>query len=236
MSTIAVVIYITREVETDPASPLQLLEGRPMVEHVIQRVRQADPLERLVLAAPGASASDPLATLAGKLDVGWVQGPDGNLPALWTQAAAEVGAEHILPVGANQPLIDPELLASLVKEHQKTRADYTITSDFVPAGTSAPLIRAEVCRSLQQIAPPLARMDTVMAYLQDPAHNFQAAAVRGPWYLRDINVRLVVESAKDHELLGLLYGKFWKGSGIVPLDEIIYYLGKNPGVAGYNLT
>lgn len=236
MPSIAAVITADCGAETDPAFPLQLLEGRCMAEHVIRRVRQADALDRIVLAGPQSPFSDRLAALAGEMDVGWVQGPDGNLPALWAQAGAEVGADHILPVGANQPLIDPELLASLIKEHQKTRADYTITSDFVPSGTAAPLIRAEVCRTLEQADPPLVRMDAVLAYLKDPAHSFQAATVRGPWYLRDINVRLIVETEKDYELLGLLYGKFLKDSGTVPLDEVIYYLGKNPGVAGYNLS
>ena len=236
MTTTAAVIFTTSGSDTDAASPLQLLEGHPMVEHVVQRVRRAGLLERIVLAAPESPVTDRLAGLAGEMDIGFVQAPDGNLPALWAQAAAEVGAEHVLPVGANQPLIDPELLDTLVKEHQKTRADYTITSDFVPPGTAAPLIRTGTCQTLQQAKPALTHPDAVMAYLKDPAHHLKSATVRAPWYLRDINVRLVVETAKDHELLGLLYGKFWNNAGIVALDEIIYYLGKNPGVAGYNLS
>lgn len=236
MSAIAAVIFTTRETETGPASPLNLLEGRTMVEHVIERLRRVEGLNRIVIAVPDGSASDSLASLAGELDTGWVQGPGGNLPALWAQAAQEVGADHVFPIGANQPMIDPELLDSLAAEHRKTRADYTITSDFVPPGTAAPVLRTETCRTLERADPPLAHMDAVMSFLKDPGRSFLSAAVRGPWYLRGINVRLVVETEKDRELLGLLYGKFWKGSGIVPLDEIIHYLGKNPGVAGYNLT
>ncbi|CAI2719066.1 hypothetical protein [Nitrospina watsonii] len=237
MTAIAAIVYTLNATESDPGHPLQPLEGQPQVRHVIERLRQSDRLERIALLATGPEAShDPLAKLAGELEIGFVTASTPRLPQAWVEAAGAVGADHIVPIGVNQPLIDLEILGSLIKEHQRTRADYTITSDFVPPGTAAPVIRTEVCRTLESGSTALSTMEGVMAALQDPAHALQSASVPAPWYLRNINVRLVVETSKDYELLGMLYGKFYQDPDIVPLDDVIYFLSQNPGIAGYNLT
>ncbi|MGP0628247.1 cytidylyltransferase domain-containing protein [Nitrospina sp. 32_T5] len=234
--TPAAIVYAPNRPETDPGHALNPLEGIPMVQHVLQRLRNSSRVDRIVLLADEDAPTERLAQVAEAMGVGFTMTASPSSPRSWIQAAEELGADQVVPVGANLPLFDAELLDALLKEHQKSRADYTTTSDYVPPGTTAPVIRLEVCRTLSETNRSIADPASLMAALEDPAHGLQAATTRAPWYLRNVNVRLVVETPKDHELLGMLYGKYLNDSGIVALDEVIYFLSQNPGIAGYNLT
>ncbi|CCQ90762.1 hypothetical protein NITGR_380002 [Nitrospina gracilis 3/211] len=234
--TPAAIVYAPNRPETDPGHALNLLEGTPLVQHVLQRLRNSNQIDRIVLLADENASTDRLAQVAEAMEAGFTITASPSSLRSWVQAAEELGADQVVPVGANLPLIDVELLDALIKEHQKSRADYTITSDYVPPGTTAPVMRLEVCRTLSKTNKPIADPGALLAALEDPVHALQAAATRAPWYLRNVNVRLVVETAKDYELLGMLYGKYLNDSGTVALDEVIYFLSQNPGIAGYNLT
>ncbi|MCF8721345.1 cytidylyltransferase domain-containing protein [Nitrospina gracilis] len=234
--TPAAIVYTPAVPETDPGHALNLLEGVPLAQHVLTRLRGSDRIDRIALLTGEAGPNDRLAQVAEAMEAGFVTASVPNSPGAWVQAAQELGADQIIPIGANQPLIDVELLDALVKEHHKSRADYTITSDYIPPGTGAPVIRLEACRTLAEADASVLNLRALLAALEDPARSFTSATTRAPWYLRNINVRLIVETPKDHELLGMLYAKYWKDSGTVALDEVIYFLSQNPGIAGYNLT
>jgi len=234
MNTVVAVVIAPPKSSPFRDMPLRTLEGFTILEHLVTRIRVKDQWDRIVLLAPPGSEDTEWVTQAGRLDIGCLQAEVTGLKDNLVRAANAVGADHLLLLGSNHPLADLEFASALAQEHLKTQADYTITSEFVPPGTAPVVIRRSLLAS-DSIPAEIRDLTALTDHLQNNRDTFNATTLPAPWYLRNINVRLVVETEKDFEVAALLYGKLYEPGRPVALDDVIYFLGKNPNIASFNL-
>lgn len=234
MNTVAAVVIAPPHSSPFRDMPLRTLEGFTLLEHIITRIRVKGQWDRIVLLAPPDTEDTEWVTHANKLDIGCLQAVDTSLGNNLVRAADAVGAEHLLLLGSNHPLADLEFASTLAQEHLKTQADYTITSEFVPPGTAPLIIRKSLLAS-DAIPESIEDLQGLTDHLKNNLDTLKSTSLPAPWYLRNINVRLVVETEKDFEVAALLYGKLYQPGRPVALDDVIYFLGKNPQIASFNL-
>ena len=234
MNTVAAVVVAPPVSSPFRDMPLRKLEGVSILDHLVTRIRVTGQWDRIVLLAPPGPESAEWVAQAGKLDIGCLQATETGLGKNLARAAEAVGAEHLLLLGSNHPLADLDYASTLVQEHLKTQVDYTITSEWVPAGTAPEVIRRTVLSS-DAVPAEIQDLLTLTDHLKNRQDALNTTSLPAPWYLRNIHARLTVETEKDFEVAALLYGKFYQPGRPVALDEVIYFLGKNPQIASHNL-
>jgi len=218
-----------------PEKALRPLEGTPMIEHIIKRVRAAGVFEEVILAIPDTSSEEKLISLADRLDAPCVKGPKEDVLQRFILAAESVEADHILRVCGDNPLIDPAIMQQLVKEHQSTGSDYTIPADPIPLGTGSEMVRLQALKTIEGKTREPQYREHVTTWFQDHEDDFKVTRVPAPWYLRNIHLRLTVDTEKDFELIALLYGKFHRPPEfMVDLEEAVHFLARHPDIARHN--
>ena len=218
-----------------PEKSLRNLEGAPMIEHIIKRVRAAGVFDEVLLAIPDTPSEKKLESLANRLEIPCVKGPEEDVLQRFILAAESVQADHVLRVCGDNPLIDLEIMKELAREHQSSASDYTIPADPIPLGTGSEMVRLQALKTIEtQTGEPQYR-EHVTTWFQDHSEDFRITRLPAPWYLRNIHLRLTVDTEKDFELIALIYGKFYHSpDSIVNLEEVVHFLARHPEIARHN--
>jgi spore coat polysaccharide biosynthesis protein SpsF len=112
---------------------LPLPTGRTVLEEVIHRCQQIEMLCRpelvirpllVVVAIPETPDNDELAHVAGRAGAIVVRGPEHDVLARYVKAAEAVGADVIMRITADCPLLDPQTCEAVLELFQKSGADY----------------------------------------------------------------------------------------------------------------
>ena len=98
---------------------------KPMLWHLIRRVQHATRVNELVLAIPDGRQDDRLEDFARKYRVNYFRGSEEDVLSRYYEAANEFGAQIIVRITADCPLIDPGATNRIVDEHCNSGADYT---------------------------------------------------------------------------------------------------------------
>jgi spore coat polysaccharide biosynthesis protein SpsF len=107
-----------------PGKVLALLGDAPVLEHVLRRCQAIPGVDDVVCATVEGSDGDAVAELAEDLDVAVHRGSERDVLARYHGAAHAVGAEIVLRVTSDCPLIDPEVCAAVLKLRAEAGADY----------------------------------------------------------------------------------------------------------------
>ena len=90
------------------------LKGSTVLSHIISRVKQANLIDDIVIATTTRSQDDIVADEAKKNGAKVFRGPEDDLLARYYFAAKENGAQAIVRITSDCPLIDPHIVDDIV--------------------------------------------------------------------------------------------------------------------------
>ena len=158
-----------------PAKVLAEAAGRPLLDLLVERLRQARTVDAVVLAIPTGPSDDALAAHAARLGIACVRGGEHDLIDRYQRAAVEAGADVVVRITADCPLVDPDLVDRVVTALVEGGHDWAATGRTVPDGLDVEVCTAEV----------LARVHAEVTDPSDREHVFPAikrdAALEGVW-------------------------------------------------------
>lgn len=125
-----------------PGKVLMLISGRPMLEHVIERARNAKAVDDVALATTIDPSDDGLAQLCSKLAVPCYRGSPMDVLDRFYQTALQFHPEAIIRLTADCPLLDPNLidltlLAFLGNPLPQDPPDFLGLPDYYSAGAQS---------------------------------------------------------------------------------------------------
>ena len=235
MTRIAAIIQARTGSTRLPGKALRLLAGETLTEHIIKRVQAVKEINRTVLAIPLGSQEKPLAKIAERLGVQCVQGPEEDVLQRFILAGDQVGAEHVVRVCGDNPLVDLSLMRSLIQRHITRNADYTFCSDPIPLGSGSEVAKLDTLKEIARMTTEPVYREHVTTYFHDHPDAFHLEKIPAPSHLKDNNVRLTVDTEKDFYLLDQIYQKFYlPAQSPLDLEEIIQFLKNNPHLSAHN--
>jgi len=218
-----------------PGKTLFPLAGVPLVEHIINRLKAVIELDHIVLAIPDLQSETPLVEIAKRLDISVIKGPEEDVLKRFLIAAERVKAENIVRVCGDNPLIDKQLMRSLITTHLNKNADYTITSDLIPLGTGTEVARVDSLKQIYQNAREPKYREHVTTWFHDHPTTGVQPRVSAPGYLKNKSYRLTVDTEKDLALMVKIFERLCTPTSPPPdLKQVIEYLDTYPDIAKLN--
>lgn len=98
-----------------PGKVLKRLGGRPVLERVVERVRACTEIEQVIVATSELDQDGPIVDLCDMLRVDWYRGSEPDVLARYLETAEHFGADPVIRVTADCPLIDAGVLSQLVR-------------------------------------------------------------------------------------------------------------------------
>ncbi|HEY4181737.1 MAG TPA: NTP transferase domain-containing protein [Kofleriaceae bacterium] len=148
-SEICVFIQARMSSRRFPGKVLAPFRGRPIIWHVIERVRHALPELPCVVVTSTDATDDPLAAYVGSLDVAVYRGALDDVLARFAGAAAQHPAAWLLRICADSPVLDERVLKEVVAAPRDGMDLVTTTAPRTwPKGHNAELIRTSSLMAL----------------------------------------------------------------------------------------
>lgn len=92
-----------------PDKVMMDLNGRTVLAHVLDRARAIPGVDQVCCAVPDLPEDDPLAELAKRLGAVVVRGSETDVLARYLKAARETGADAVVRITSDCPVLDPEV-------------------------------------------------------------------------------------------------------------------------------
>ncbi len=115
-----------------PGKVLKDLVGKPVLWHIVNRLRDARLVDNVVIAAPENDANKPIIRFARENNIPYYAGSELDLLDRIYQAAKKFNADVIVWITADCPLIDPGVVDTVVKCFLDNKDKYDVVSAFAP--------------------------------------------------------------------------------------------------------
>ena len=218
-----------------PGKVLEAIEGRPMLWHVVRRVRKAKLIDRVVVATSENSLDDAVAKFCVAEDINCFRGSERDVLDRYYRAAKGFAADVVVRITADCPLIDPELIDRVIETRMKESCDYatnTLGSTY-PDGLDVEVFSfAALERAWREAALPADR-EHVTAYIVNSGAFRVCDVPSGTAALG--RLRWTVDHSQDLEFVRAVYARLesLNGNGFCYRD-VLRLLDREPSLAAIN--
>lgn len=206
------------------------LEGQSVLGHVIERARQVDGVDDVVVCTSTVAQDRPILDVCKQHGCYYFNGsPDDVLNRLLSAATFFV-CDYLLLITADNPLFSFEYAQRLVNEIRRDpEVDY-LHVDGLPIGMDPYIIRRKVFEVIDAIKND-GETEFWPEYIKDQSVFKHRTIKADPAHIRDY--RLTLDYQQDLALFVEIYQRCYDGKPIAT-SRVIEYLDANPSVSEVN--
>jgi glutamate-1-semialdehyde 2,1-aminomutase/spore coat polysaccharide biosynthesis protein SpsF len=216
-----------------PGKSLAEIEKRPMLWHVIQRVKRASLVDRVVVATSTAPADDAIEKMCRENDVPCYRGSEHDVLDRFYHAARAEKASQVVRITADCPLIDPEVIDRVVRRFQRGDLDYASNAMVrsYPDGLDTEIFSFSALERAWHEASKTSEREHVTPYLR--SEKFRTANVENGSTSLYQHYRWTVDEAADLEFIRAVY-KAFRGRESFGMKDVFELIEKTPGLEKMN--
>jgi len=215
-----------------PGKVLADLGGAPLIARMIERVRAARTIVRVVVATPAGPADAPLRKVVEGLGVACFTGSEDDVLARFAAAATAFGADPIVRLTADCPLIDPALVDRCVERFLAGPCDYVALGGTFPDGLDTEVVAAEALARAHAEARLPSEREHVTPYIWKHPARFRCAAVEFPEPAGE--QRWTVDEPRDLEFVRAVYARLHRPGHVFGWREVLALLAREPALLRLN--
>lgn len=237
MSTLVVIQARTGSTRL-PGKVLLPLAGKTLLERMIERVLAAQAGFDVVVATTAEPADDAIPAIARRAGVACFRGHPTDLLDRHYRAARAHGADTVVKIPSDCPLIDPAAIERVIEAHRADPADYT--SNLHPAswpdGNDVEVMTMDALAiAHREAVRPIDREHTT-PFLWERPERFRVANVRWETGL-DLSMthRFTIDYPADYQLIAAVYNALCAPDRpVFPLGDILRLLADQPELFALN--
>ena len=213
-----------------PLKILKNLNGRTVIERVIDRAKQIKDISEIVLCTSVNSQDRQLVDIAKENNIYYFNGDEEDVLQRLLSAAKFFNLDYFLGITADNPLITIHYSNLIVDEIKRNNYDF-IKLKGLPLGAATYGMKV---KALETVCKVKTIVDTeIWGYLIDRPEIFNIYTIKVTNKLNRPDLRFTLDYNEDYEFINHIYNNvtFKK---ILNLYDIIDYLDKNPEVTKIN--
>jgi spore coat polysaccharide biosynthesis protein SpsF len=212
-----------------PGKHLLPAGGKPMLQHLIERLKTIELIDQVVVATTTNDADDHLAEFVSSIGAGVFRGSEADVMERVVEAGRAFAADVICEVTGDCPIIDPELVEQLIRTFLVNEAVYASNGRHgLPDGMGSQVFSL---KSLEQSAAmthePLDREHVTLHIKHHPElfpPMYLAASRATDWP----ELGLTLDERDDYLLLRKIIEHFGEKGGHFNCAQVVQLLRENP--------
>lgn len=212
-----------------PAKVLCDIEGKTMLQRVVERVSQAKRIDEVVVATSNTPADEILIEHCKHQGWSYFAGSESDVLSRYWLAANACSADQVVRITSDCPLIDPEVIDSVVEVCDREDVDYACNFfplRYFPRGLDCEIIRLDALRRVHEAALADRYREHVTLYIYDsPQSDISIGSV-----VADVDhgaMRWTVDTPEDLELVREIYRYF--GESAFSWHDVLDACSRHPG-------
>ncbi len=219
-----------------PGKVLEELAGQPLLTHLVNRTIQAKTLDDAIVATTRQPDDDAIAQICKQHAWACFRGSKDDVLDRYYQAALFFKADIIVRLCADNPLIDPRIIDTVVEAHLDSSADYTYNgvAGHFPLGLDTEVFSFKSLEKVFKQAKQGYEHEHVTPYIYQHPEVFKIQSVEATGKLRRPDLRLTVDTEEDLRLIREIYKRLYREREIFYTEDIIDLLDKHPDLVAIN--
>jgi len=157
-----------------PGKVLMSLQGKAIIEIMLERLKRSKELDGIVVVTSTEPENDALAYAVEQYHVPCFRGSEKDVLDRYYQVALLYEVEHVVRLTGDCPLIDAEIVDSVIQFYHSSSADYVSTKNF-PDGLCTSIFSFEALESAWKNAKLPSEREHVVPWIlkhtQQNGHN-----------------------------------------------------------------
>lgn len=219
-----------------PGKPLLTAAGAPMLEHLVRRLKAVPSIDAIVLATTVNAADAPLVELGGRLGISVFRGDENDVMQRVIDAAASAGADVVVEITGDCPIIDPEIVEQTIRMFKTHQADYVSNAHVrsYPDGMDTQVFTLDTLkRSAQMTDDPLDH-EHVTLHIRNHPEMFTHVHLVAPPEIHWPELGLTLDERSDYELLKKIIEHFDAHNPLFSCLDAVRFLRQFPEFAEIN--
>ena len=212
-----------------PGKVMLDISGKPMLWHVINRVKHAKNIDNIVVATTNLTEDEQIIQLADEMEVSCYAGSENDVLDRYYQSALKYGSNIIARVTADCPLIDPEIIDNVIEfflNHEFDFVGNTIKPTY-PDGLDTWVFSFEALKMAWEQASLSSDREHVTTYIINNTHLFKIKSYEHNVDLSEM--RWTVDEQRDLEFVCEVYTELYaRTNKVFYMIDIIELLGRRP--------
>lgn len=211
-----------------PGKVLIKIKSKPMLWHVVNRLKFSRRLNDIVLAIPNTKKNDILEKFAKNNNIKYFRGSEEDVLLRYYETAKKFKINVIVRITSDCPLIDPQVVDLIIEKHLDSNADYTSNTlqRTFPRGLDTEVFNFKVLEKTQQKAKKKYQKEHVTPYICENPNVFKLQNIKAKGRLKRPDLRLTVDTKEDLQLIKEIYKRLYKSKKIFYGEKIINLLNK----------
>lgn len=217
-----------------PGKPLLEVLGRPLLSHLIERLKRCQKISGIVIATTDLPQDDPIVSLAKKEGVSFFRGDENDVLSRYYHASKEFDASSIIRITADCPLMDPEVVDLAADLFMNSKSDYisnTLERTY-PRGLDVEVFSRDVLDAMNEKATKANEREHVTLYVH---HHPELYKMKNFCYREDASgFRFTVDTQEDFELIRRIFESLYPENPAFLLADMLLLMQKYPKWAEIN--
>jgi len=213
-----------------PGKVLLQAAGKPMLEHLVNRLRAVPSLRGIVLATTTNKADDELKELSVRMGIDCYRGSENDVMARVIGAAESVKADIVVEITGDCPIIDPKIVEQTIGAFKANKSDYASNSHIrsFPDGMDTQVFWLDALKRSAAMTSNALDHEHVTLHIRNHPEIFSKINVLAPPELHWPELGLTLDEPKDYELLKKIIEYFEPNYPLFSCLDIIRLLRQNP--------
>lgn len=211
-----------------PKRVLADLSGKPVFAHIIERLQAAKMVDEICAAIPSGSGDDELADALSEYPVTVVRGKEYDLVSRYIQAAYQTGADLIVKVKADDPLICYGTIDRQLEALTENPELEFVTTEGMPGGTAPESFKLKTLEKLDFLAKHEDFRSNVSRYVHQHPGPFVIEHLPAANGHNRPELKFSLDTAQDHQLLTTIYDELYRDGSVIELAAAIELVDSRP--------
>lgn len=217
-----------------PNKVLKDLCGKPVLWHVVERLKQCKHLTGIVVATTTLPEDDAIQKFCVENDVNYYRGSSENVLSRYYEAAKQFKAEIIIRITSDCPVIDPVLIDEMIHDYKLSNVDYMSNSLMrtYPRGLDVEIFSFPVLEKTFKKASMQYELEHVTPYIYKHPELFTLKN-----YANDADYsfhRWTLDTDEDYILLKEIYDNLYVEGKLFLWKDILKLFELKPGLLDIN--
>lgn len=217
-----------------PKKVLLYLEGKTVLERVIERVTASKLINDVVIATTVNKDDLEIVKICSSNGVSVYCGSEDDVLDRYFQAARLLKADHIVRITADCPLIDPTVISEVIEFHLHKKADYTSNTfkETYPDGQDVEIFTFETLMKAWKNASLASEREHVTPYIRKNPDVFKLLNLE---YKDNLSQkRWTLDNPEDYVFIKIIYNNLYHKNPLFGMKEIMKFINENPEIERIN--
>ena len=215
-----------------PGKVLMEICSRPMLALLVERLKACKGIDRIVVATSVDATDDVIERWCRDNSVDLFRGSLDDVLDRYYNAAITYGAETIVRITADCPLIDPILVDRVIEAFKAGGCVYAKSMGRFPDGLDTEVFSFEALKRAHAGATLLSEREHVTPYIWKNPEEFPVAKIDND---EDLSaMRWTVDDPADLVFVTKIFEALYTDGKVFYMDDILEFLKKNPELLKIN--